>query len=197
MARSDEPPRPVVCSSARLHHDATAKATREEPCKPSPRHLLEFVGISACEFSRNGSWYDAKRAQAHLRSKYQWLVARDQIRTAEDFIEKAATSSSLSGRPYEVRCGVGEAVPSNRWLRDELTRHRTPGSGQTERAPRTIRGCARDRCSRLDPEAQSSFLILMLLWTPLTPSVPRAMDTALSISCCEMARSLSHHSRRQ
>jgi Family of unknown function (DUF5329) len=103
-------------------------------------HLLEFVGSSGCEFYRDGSWYDAKRAQAQLRSKYQWLLARDQINTAEDFIEKAATSSSLSGRPYEVRCGGGEAVSSNRWLRDELTRYRTPGSDQTEGARRTTRG---------------------------------------------------------
>jgi hypothetical protein len=89
-------------------------------------HLLEFVGSSGCEFYRNGSWHDPKRAQAHLRSKYQWLAARDQINTAEDFIEKAATRSSLSGQPYEVRCGGGAAVTSNRWLHDELTRYRTP-----------------------------------------------------------------------
>ena len=117
-----------------------ARAAPPAMAQTEINHLLEFVDSSGCEFYRNGSWYDAKRAQAHLRSKYQWLVARDQINTAEDFIEKAATSSSLSGRPYEVRCGGGEAVPSNRWLRDELTRYRTPGFGQTERAPRTTRG---------------------------------------------------------
>ena len=117
-----------------------ARAAPPAMAQTEINHLLEFVDSSGCEFYRNGSWYDAKRAQAHLRSKYQWLVARDQINTVEDFIEKAATSSSLSGRPYEVRCGGGEAVPSNRWLRDELTRYRTPGFGQTERAPRTTRG---------------------------------------------------------
>lgn len=117
-----------------------ARAAPPAMAQTEINHLLEFVGSSGCEFYRNGSWYDAKRAQAHLRSKYQWLVARDQINTVEDFIEKAATRSSLSGRPYEVRCGGGEAVPSNRWLRDEMTRYRTPGSDQTEGAPRTTRG---------------------------------------------------------
>lgn len=91
-------------------------------------HLLGFVGSSGCEFYRNGRWYDSKQGQAHLRMKYQWLAARDQIKTAEDFIEKAATGSSLSGEPYTVKCGRDEAVTSNRWLRDELTRYRTPVS---------------------------------------------------------------------
>jgi uncharacterized protein DUF5329 len=103
-------------------------------------HLLEFVGSSGCEFYRNGSWYDSKQAQAHLLSKYQWLAARDQINTAEDFIEKAATRSSLSGQPYEVRCGGSEALTSNRWLHDELTRYRTPGFHQQEGARRMTRG---------------------------------------------------------
>ncbi len=103
-------------------------------------YLLDFVGSSGCEFYRNGGWYDSKRAQAHLRSRYQWLAARDQINTAEDFIEKAATTSSLSGRPYEVKCDGSEAVPSNRWLREELTRYRSTDSHEPEGAPRSMRG---------------------------------------------------------
>jgi hypothetical protein len=100
-------------------------------------YLLGFVEGSGCEFYRNGSWYDSKRAQAHLRDKYQMLAAADQISTAEDFIEKAATKSSLSGRPYEVRCGGGEALTSNQWLRKALARYRTYGAYD---APRVLRG---------------------------------------------------------
>jgi len=100
-------------------------------------YLLGFVESSGCEFYRNGSWYDSKRAQAHLRDKYQILAAADQISTAEDFIEKAATKSGLSGRPYQVRCGGGEAVTSNQWLRDVLARFRTYGAHD---APRVLRG---------------------------------------------------------
>ena len=99
-------------------------------------YLLGFVESSGCEFYRNGSWYDSKRAQAHLRDKYQMLAASDQINTAEDFIEKAATKSSLSGRPYQIRCGGGEAVTSNQWLRDVLTRYRAdavPGAARVLR----------------------------------------------------------------
>jgi hypothetical protein len=100
-------------------------------------YLLEFVGKSGCEFFRNGSWYDSKSAQAHLRYKYDLLAARDQIRTAEDFIEKGATQSSMSGRPYEVRCGSGESIATNQWLRDELVRYRAYGAYG---APRVTRG---------------------------------------------------------
>ena len=42
-------------------------------------YLLGFIESSGCEFYRNGSWYDSKRAQAHLRYKYQMLAAADQI----------------------------------------------------------------------------------------------------------------------
>jgi hypothetical protein len=103
-------------------------------------YLLEFVEASGCAFYRNGSWYDSKRAQAHLRDKYDWLAARDQIVTAEDFIEKAATKSSLSGRPYWVSCGGGAPMTSNQWLRDELARYRTYRADGENCAPRCTRG---------------------------------------------------------
>ena len=58
-------------------------------------YLLGFIERSDCAFYRNGSWYDSKKAQAHLRSKYDILALRDHIDTAEDFIEKAATGRRL------------------------------------------------------------------------------------------------------
>jgi len=100
-------------------------------------YLLGFIGRSGCEFYRNGSWYDSKRAQTHLRHKYEMLAAKGQIDTAEDFIEKAATQSGLSGQPYQVRCRGGEAVTSNQWLRDALARYRTHAA---QGAPRPARG---------------------------------------------------------
>ena len=44
--------------------------------------------------------------------KYDYLVAHDLIATTEDFIERAATKSSVRGQPYEVKCGSGAAVTS-------------------------------------------------------------------------------------
>jgi hypothetical protein len=86
--------------------------------------LLDYVDVSGCQFYRNGSWHDAKAAQEHLRSKYQFLSARNQINTAEDFIEKAATKSSFSGQPYRVGCQGAEAISSNQWLTAALSRFR-------------------------------------------------------------------------
>lgn len=88
--------------------------------------LLGAIERSGCRFYRNGTWYDARAAQEHLRDKYQYLVANDLINTTEDFIERAATASSFSGRAYQIRCNDGAAVTSHQWLNVELARFRTP-----------------------------------------------------------------------
>ncbi len=87
--------------------------------------LLGYLEGSRCDFYRNGTWHDSKAAQAHLRGKYKYLVAGNLVNTAEEFIERAATESSLSGQPYQVRCNGGATVTSKLWLRDELARFRT------------------------------------------------------------------------
>lgn len=87
-------------------------------------YLLGYIESSGCEFYRNGSWNDSGKAQAHLRYKYEALAAADRILTAEDFIDKAATKSSLSGQPYEVRYGGGKPETNSEWLRGALTRCR-------------------------------------------------------------------------
>ena len=99
-------------------------------------YLLDFVEHSGCQFYRNGTWYDSKTARAHLQSKYEMLAGSGRINSAEEFIDKAATSSSLSGRPYQVRCGGGEPIASSQWLRDVLSRYRPHD------APRETRGAS-------------------------------------------------------
>jgi hypothetical protein len=87
-------------------------------------HLLSYLETSRCEFYRNGSWHDSEEARAHLQKKKNYLMNRSLIRSAEDFIEKAATASSVSGEKYQVRCRPSPAVPSGEWLRAELARFR-------------------------------------------------------------------------
>lgn len=87
--------------------------------------LLGYVEGSGCEFQRNGSWHDAPAAQAHLRGKYNALVLRDLVQTTEQFIERAASTSSFSGQPYLIRCNGGPVVTSTQWLGDELARLRS------------------------------------------------------------------------
>ena len=106
---------------------ALAQVARAEPSTKvqiEVNFLLGFVEGSGCDFYRNGTWHDSKAAQAHLRDKYRYLVANDMIHTTEEFIERAATESSFSGQPYEVRCHGGAMLTSNQWLRKELARVR-------------------------------------------------------------------------
>lgn len=95
------------------------------------RHLLDFVGSSNCTFVRNGTEYGADEARRHLKMKYGY--ARPRLHSTEEFIDKVASQSSLSGKQYEVRCG--DAVEtSKQWLIHELRnyrRHRPPGDGQS------------------------------------------------------------------
>jgi len=86
-------------------------------------HLLHYMENSACLFLRNGSWHGAKDAANHILGKYRYLVDRGQIASTEDFIEKSASRSSMSGRLYLVKCGA-EEMSSGEWLRIELQRFR-------------------------------------------------------------------------
>jgi hypothetical protein len=86
-------------------------------------YLIRYIGDSGCAFKRNGAWSDAKAAEAHVRGKYEFLAKLGQIDTTMDFIDKAATKSSLSGQPYEIRCGGDRPVPSSPWLSNVLARY--------------------------------------------------------------------------
>lgn len=87
-------------------------------------YLLSRLEKSDCRFYRNGDWYDAARARQHLERKYAWLVKRDLVANAEQFIERAATNSSRSGEPYLVQCAENPAMPSAEWLTEELIVYR-------------------------------------------------------------------------
>jgi hypothetical protein len=82
--------------------------------------LLGYMAGSGCEFYRNGSWYNAQKAVAHLRDKYKYLNDRNLVNTTEQFIDRAASESSLSGKPYQIRCGGAVAANSQGWLRERL-----------------------------------------------------------------------------
>jgi len=91
---------------------------------PEISYLLNFIATSNCQFYRNGNWYTSMQAEAHLDEKLALINASSRVRTAEDFIEKVATKSALTSRPYLVRCTSGDAVAVNEWLRQELKHHR-------------------------------------------------------------------------
>lgn len=84
-------------------------------------YLLTHVGNSECIFLRNGKEYQPVEAKDHLRRKYKHLHKK--ITSTELFIEKVASSSSFSGKKYQVRCHE-EQLTANQWLYMALTNYR-------------------------------------------------------------------------
>ena len=87
-------------------------------------HLLSYLKSSGCQFNRNGSWYDAEAAAAHLKKKYEYLLEDDELESADSFVVKAASESSMSGKPYLVSCRGGTEQASGSWFASELERYR-------------------------------------------------------------------------
>jgi len=99
---------------------ASAVAALSPAVKAEIDSLLARLETSACEFNRNGSWYPATDAKAHLLQKLKYLEDRGMVQSTEQFIELAASKSSLSGQPYLVRCANAAPIPSSTWLLSQL-----------------------------------------------------------------------------
>ncbi|MHB8916067.1 MAG: YfeK family protein [Thiobacillus sp.] len=105
----------MLLGTSQLYAATLAPAARGEI-----EGLLSRLAASGCQFKRNGSWHTAEEAQAHLRRKLDYLEERSAVANTEQFIQRAATKSSMSGKPYQVRCGSETPVPSSQWLHSEL-----------------------------------------------------------------------------
>ena len=81
-------------------------------------YLLEQVAKSPYNFIRNGSRYTGKRAEEHLKWKY--FRNRRRVNTAEEFIDRVAFRSSLSGQFYLVELQDKKRVPLRTLLLHEL-----------------------------------------------------------------------------
>ncbi|MGV6494023.1 YfeK family protein [Stenotrophomonas rhizophila] len=101
------------------------------PTDSARREIAGLIGAldgSNCRFQRNGSWHDAAEARAHLQRKYDYLLKKDKVDTAEQFIERAASQSSMSGKPYRIACPGQPEQTAAVWFGARLTalRQRTP-----------------------------------------------------------------------
>ena len=85
-------------------------------------YLVSAIGASDCTFIRNGKRHSSSDAEEHLRMKY-WRGKR-YAPTAEKFIERLASASSMSKKPYFIECAGEEAVPSGEWLSAQLSDYR-------------------------------------------------------------------------
>jgi hypothetical protein len=81
-------------------------------------NLLSSIGRSDCVFIRNGKRHNAADAEDHLRMKLR--RGKRYVTTAETFIERLASSSSMSKKPYYIECPGQEMMPSGQWLMQRL-----------------------------------------------------------------------------
>ena len=88
------------------------------------QHLFDYLKNSDCEFNRNGRWYNAEDAVRHINRKYQYLIKKGLINSTEQFIDRAASESSMSGKPYMVKCNMSEPIKSSVWFKNELANFR-------------------------------------------------------------------------
>jgi hypothetical protein len=127
---NSKPMLPVICQALLAACLFTSQARAVAPA-PAARgeidSLLTRLAASDCQFKRNGTWHAAGEARAHLQRKLDYLVDKGAVASAEQFIERGATKSSVSGQAYLVKCGGNPAVPSGQWLRSELQALRDAG----------------------------------------------------------------------
>jgi len=89
---------------------------------PEIDHLLAAIGKSECIFIRNGTRHSAQKAEEHLRMKYK--RGRRYATSAETFIEKLASKSSITRKLYVMECPGAAAEPAGEWLTRRLEEFR-------------------------------------------------------------------------
>lgn len=92
-----------------------APATEQQKIESLIQHVAT---LPDAKFVRNNKEYDAATAAKFLRGK--WDAHAAEIKTARDFIDKAASVSSTTGKPYLIRFKDGKDVKSSEYLRAEL-----------------------------------------------------------------------------
>jgi hypothetical protein len=107
----------VACLIAILLVPGMALATPDAGAEREIRQLIDSVSASGCIFLRNGEAHDPAAAAEHLAMKYG--KARRYLDSPEEFIEKVATRSFLTGSEYQVSCN-GRATATGEWLTRRL-----------------------------------------------------------------------------
>ena len=106
----------ALCSFVQAQAPATEKQKIEL--------LIEQVAqLKETTFVRNGSAYSAQTAATFLRRK--WQANDSAVRTVRDFIDKVASFSGTSGKPYLIRMQDGTEVKSRDFLLAALSRLET------------------------------------------------------------------------
>jgi hypothetical protein len=104
----------AICASAWAQGKAASEREKIEA-------LIKHVeNLKDAKFLRNDQEYDAATAAKFMRGK--WEASEKEIKTAKDFIEKAASVSSTTGKLYYIRFKDGKQMKSGEYLMAELKR---------------------------------------------------------------------------
>jgi hypothetical protein len=83
--------------------------------------LIHYIkSMQNATFIRNGSEHSCKEAAEHLMSK--WEKHKSKIRSADEFIEKLASKSGMSGEEYKIKFDNGTVLTTYQVLKKELRR---------------------------------------------------------------------------
>jgi len=102
---------------------AMGSAAAQDLAEAEIQGLIEAVQLSGCEFERNGKRYDSLEAADHMRLKYR--RGKRYAKTVEQFIDRLASKSSISGRPYLIICAASGEHTAKQWLEIELAAQRS------------------------------------------------------------------------
>mgnify|MGYP001283823249 FL=1 len=85
-------------------------------------YLINAVSESGCSFVRNGDEHTASEAVDHLQMKAR--RGKRYYDTADEFIDRIASKSSWSGKPYMIQCIGKPAVKAADWFTRVLVEYR-------------------------------------------------------------------------
>jgi Fe-S oxidoreductase len=80
--------------------------------------ILRVSKMDAMIFLRNGNEYTAADAAKHMQAKYDYF--KKELVTAEDFIDRCASRSEMTGQAYKVKLTNGAVKDANEFLNSEL-----------------------------------------------------------------------------
>ena len=109
--------RKFICLIVLLPLFVFAQTTYTEQQKIN--HLIMYVRtLQDATFIRNSSEYKSGDAADHLKMKLN--KAGDKIKTVDDFIDKIASVSSITGEPYKIKFNNGKVFNCELILKIEL-----------------------------------------------------------------------------
>jgi hypothetical protein len=101
---------------------ALSPLARATPSAEEHRLITALIGrvgkMTTMKFMRNGDEHSSTDAAEHMQAKYKHF--KDEIKTAEDFIERCASRSEVTGKPYAVKLADGKVHDANAFLKREL-----------------------------------------------------------------------------